>query len=147
MKWLFSEWNRVKQELVTWTSFWPYTAFLTEGHVVTLHSTSELLFISLYQHHLKIWRPKVLRYICACAERGTGRQRLRRCVQCETGWVKKSSYLPSLAIYVAAQVNATVHWWVTALCSEPANKSPKFTKHLNSWKFAYFPTGIKQRWH
>lgn len=77
--------------------------------------------------------------------RKTGRPRLRRDAQSETGWVTKLSYLPGLGFHVAAQVNGTVHQWAPALRREPANKSLKSIKHLNSYvKPAYFRTSMKQ---
>lgn len=83
--------------------------------------------------------------MCASAERDTGRLRLRRCVQSETGWVKKLSYLLGLGICMAGQVNATVYWQASVLHSKPGNASLKFTKHLNSYiKLACFPIAIKQ---
>lgn len=103
--------------------FWPYTASLTKGQVVMLHSYSELLFNSLYQHQPKIWRPRacptclwpstvwyrVLHCTRTCAEGETWRWCLRRHGPSETGWEKKGT--ACLASPSMWQLRWT--WWCT----------------------------------
>lgn len=138
--------------------FWSYIAILTKGHVVTLHCNSKLIlvhFINIiwrfagpghYAHVCdKAWcDTEVLHYTCACAERrgDWGLEDVHNLK--EGGWRSWATCL-ALASMLQHRWMLQVHQQAPALCREPANKSLKFIKHLNSYvKPACFRTGMKQ---
>lgn len=141
--------GNLKQDLFfSCSCFLLYTASLTEGQVVLLHSNSFFnsfwitfqLTLSISAEDLEAQgTPRVLVTKHSAIQRsGIARVHVQR-GRCGdgalegTGHLKQGAWerncLPGLTLHAAAQVKTVLHWQAAALVREPVNKSPKFIKY------------------